>query len=89
LPPVLVPRHSEYPSVGSVASSPNAPPCGTGNNTITGRSTGNTLPLFHQASEPAMPYNVSYPQGFAHSPTGIGSSGTSTESGITALSSPN
>ncbi|CAH8668782.1 unnamed protein product [Dicrocoelium dendriticum] len=87
LPPVLVPRHSEYPNVGSVASSPSAPPCATGNSSTTGHS-ATTLSMFQRTSEPAMPYNVSYPQGFAHSPAGLGSSGTSTESSLTALSSP-
>jgi hypothetical protein len=58
LPPVLVPRYSEYP--GGITS-------------------------FQQISEPALPYNVSYPHGFHQAP---GSSGPASPFGLPADSPP-
>ncbi|VEL36333.1 unnamed protein product [Protopolystoma xenopodis] len=66
LPPVLVPRQSEYPSLtpGSVANSPD-PVSGHVNAIVSYQH------LAQQPTESSMPYNVSYPHGFsAASPTG-------------------
>ncbi|VDP82585.1 unnamed protein product [Echinostoma caproni] len=91
LPPVLVPRHSEYPNVGSVTSSPTTAPCGGGGGTTgcAGRPVS-AFSMFSQATEPPMPYNVSYPQGFSSSPTAMGSGRSLNDSGVVpAMSSPN
>ena len=50
LPPVLVPRYSEYPG---------------------------SMPAFQQISEPSMPYNVSFPNGFQQGQGGQPSPGSS------------
>ncbi|KAL7065466.1 hypothetical protein AAHC03_04472 [Spirometra sp. Aus1] len=68
LPPVLVPRHSEYPCL---TSAPSASP------TNGMRSSSNSCASFQPLPEPSMPYNVSYPQGFSQSPTTPVSTGTS------------
>lgn len=92
LPPVLVPRHSEYPNVGSVtSSSPTGAPCGGSGNTTGGAGRPvSGLNMFSQTTEPSMPYNVSYPQGFSSSPTGMSSSRSLNDSGVVpSMSSPN
>ncbi|VDD80036.1 unnamed protein product [Mesocestoides corti] len=64
LPSVLVPRHSEYPCMGSVANGPLAGSPGT-----SGMPHPSVPPLMASPyglpapSEPSMPYNVTYPQG--------------------------
>lgn len=65
LPPVLVPRHSEYPCMGSVAPGPST------DSTRTSVMPLQAAPLLMASSygqltssEPSMPYNVTYPQGF-------------------------
>ncbi|KAA0200979.1 Mothers against decapentaplegic 1 [Fasciolopsis buskii] len=46
--------------------------------------------MFSQTTEPSMPYNVSYPQGFSSSPTGMSSSRSLNDSGVVpSMSSPN
>ncbi|THD19741.1 Mothers against decapentaplegic like protein 9 [Fasciola hepatica] len=97
LPSVLVPRHSEYPNVGSVtSSSPTVTPCGGGGGGSSNTTGGagrpvSGLSVFSQMTEPSMPYNVSYPQGFSSSsPTGMSSGRSLNDSGVVpSMSSPN
>lgn len=62
LPPVLVPRYSEYPS---------HIPHGGMNRMMPSSSS------FHHIQEPVMPYNVSYPHGFHDRSSGVSSPGSS------------
>ncbi|KAH8848682.1 Mothers against decapentaplegic like [Schistosoma japonicum] len=87
LPPVLVPRHSEYPSLSTVTPSPGLSHCGS-SGMSSSRSASN-LAMFAMADS-AMPYNVNYPHNFSHSPLPPGNSGTSTDTTIPGpIHSPN
>ncbi|KAM7537413.1 hypothetical protein Aperf_G00000070545 [Anoplocephala perfoliata] len=66
LPPVLVPRHSEYPSMPSVIPGPSTKVVSAG---VMPSASGPMLMASPYgtpvSSDSAMPYNVTYPQGFA------------------------
>ncbi|KAH9587710.1 Mothers against decapentaplegic 9, variant 3 [Schistosoma haematobium] len=80
LPPVLVPRHSEYPSLSTVTPSPGLSHCGSSG--ISSSRSASNLGMFPM-TDSAMPYNVNYPHNFSHSPSlPPGNSGTSTDSAV-------